>query len=70
MLAITSLLLYFCVTLHVSASLRQGLKAFIYIPPDAPPDYASLYFAQEGSTFAVMKNVIYGTAVCHCLLFS
>ncbi|KAM5537413.1 hypothetical protein V8D89_008932 [Ganoderma adspersum] len=62
-LAITSLSMYLCVTLHVSASLRQGLEAFIYVPPDAEPDCASLYFAQEGSTFAAMKNILYGTAV-------
>ena len=58
-----SLLLYICATLHISASLRLELEAFILIPLNAPSDYTSLYFAQEGSTFAAMKNVIYVTAV-------
>ncbi|PIL25977.1 hypothetical protein GSI_11731 [Ganoderma sinense ZZ0214-1] len=52
-----------CVTIHVSTSLRQGLEAFIYTPPGAGPDYASLYFAQEGATLAATKNGLYTTAV-------
>ncbi|PIL25979.1 hypothetical protein GSI_11733 [Ganoderma sinense ZZ0214-1] len=62
-LGVTSLLLYLVVTLHVSASLRQELEAFIYTPSPPSADYASLYFLQEGSTFAAMKNVLYTTAV-------
>lgn len=59
----TSLLLYLCATLHVSAAFRQELEAFIFVPPGAPAEYASLYFAQEALNMASMKNSLYTTVV-------
>ena len=56
-------LLYALITLHVSASLRQEIEAFILVPPGAPMNYASIYFAQEGAKMALLKNIVYSTAV-------
>ncbi|KAI1793350.1 hypothetical protein LXA43DRAFT_1092892 [Ganoderma leucocontextum] len=59
----TSALLYLCATVNVSASLRQELEAFIFIPPDAPPYYASLYYASQSRSMALLKNSTYAIAM-------
>ncbi|KAI1782454.1 hypothetical protein LXA43DRAFT_1104048 [Ganoderma leucocontextum] len=59
----TSILLYLCVTAHVAASLRQEMEAFILVPADASPLYATLYFSQENARMAVAKNLLYTTTV-------
>ncbi|KAI1789705.1 hypothetical protein LXA43DRAFT_1096122 [Ganoderma leucocontextum] len=62
-LFVTSALLYLCATLNVVASLRQELEAFIFVPPDAPSNYASLYYANQASSLAVIKTTTYTVAI-------
>ena len=59
----TSALLYICATINVSASLRQELEAFIFIPSDAPSYYASFYYANQSHGMALLKNSTYAVAV-------
>ncbi|PIL22439.1 hypothetical protein GSI_15127 [Ganoderma sinense ZZ0214-1] len=59
----TSALLYLCATIHVAASLRQELEAFIFIPSDAPSYYASLYYADQSHGIALLKNSTYAIAM-------
>ncbi|TBU55417.1 hypothetical protein BD310DRAFT_933805 [Dichomitus squalens] len=59
----TSALLYLCATLNVVASLRQELEAFIMVPPDAHPSYASLYYATQSHSMAVIKTSTYTVAI-------
>ncbi|OCH88428.1 hypothetical protein OBBRIDRAFT_889115 [Obba rivulosa] len=63
MLGITSTLLFSLATAHVAGSLRALLVAFIYVPQPAPPLYATLYFIDQSDGIAVMKTVLYDTAV-------
>lgn len=63
MLGITSTVLFVFATIHVSASLRQLLEAFVDVPEDAPPLYSSLYFVNEAAPMAILKHVIYDTTV-------
>lgn len=63
MLGVTSTLLFTLCTVHVSASLRQLLEAFVLIPSDASPLYSTLYFTDETKTVAVLKTVLYDTTV-------
>ena len=60
----TSALLYVCATINVAASLRQELEAFILVPPDAPPYYASLYYSSPSHRMALLKYSTYAIAVC------
>ncbi|KAM5537398.1 hypothetical protein V8D89_008917 [Ganoderma adspersum] len=59
----TSALLYLCATLNVVASLRQELEAFVYVPPNAMPSYASIYYADQSSSWAVIKTTTYTVAI-------
>ncbi|KAI0753181.1 hypothetical protein C8Q80DRAFT_498279 [Daedaleopsis nitida] len=59
LLLTTSLWLYLGATLHIAISLRQELEAFILVPPEAPPEYASIYFSEAGAKWATMKNSLY-----------
>ncbi|EMD35346.1 hypothetical protein CERSUDRAFT_124685 [Gelatoporia subvermispora B] len=69
MLGTTSAVLYLVATINVSATLRQLLEAFIYVPSSAitaapgQPTYASTYFLDETRPMALLKNVLYCVAV-------
>jgi len=63
MLGTTSIVLYILATIHISATLRQLLEAFILVPQPPQPLYATLYYSNETNPMALLKNVIYTTAV-------
>ncbi|OCH85715.1 hypothetical protein OBBRIDRAFT_797896 [Obba rivulosa] len=63
MLGTTSIVLYILATVHISATLRQLLEAFILVPQPPQPLFATLYFSNETSPLALLKNVIYTTVV-------
>lgn len=59
MLGVTSIVLFAFVTIHVAASLRQLLEAFIYIPASPPGDNSYLYWNDAAAPIAVLKYVLY-----------
>ncbi|KIJ64872.1 hypothetical protein HYDPIDRAFT_28226 [Hydnomerulius pinastri MD-312] len=62
MLSITSTVLFLMCTIHVAASLRQMLEAFIYAPSDVP-NYSTLYWLSQTAPMAVLKAVLYDNLV-------
>ncbi|KAG8216208.1 hypothetical protein J3R82DRAFT_8234 [Butyriboletus roseoflavus] len=58
----TSTVLFVLCTVHVAASLRQLLEAFIYVPPGVS-DYATLYFVDYMLPIRTLKNVVYVSLV-------
>ena len=61
-------LLFLLCTVHVGASLRQLLEAFVYAPADVP-DYSTIYWLDNGTTPRVLKNNLYATLVRNpCML--
>lgn len=62
-LVLTSTLLFSLCTVHVAASLRQLLEAFVYVPADVS-DYSNLYWLNATTPLSVLKKVLYDTLVC------
>jgi len=61
-LILTSTLLFSLCTIHVAASLRQLLEAFVYVPADIP-DYSNLYWLNATTSLSILKEVLYDTLV-------
>jgi len=61
-LVLTSTLLFSLCTIHVAASLRQLLEAFVYVPSDVP-NYSNLYWLDSTTSLSVLKEVLYDTLV-------
>jgi len=59
-----STILFLLATLHVGASLRQLLDAFVYAPDDVP-NYSTTYWLDYTTTPYVVKINVYDTLVCN-----
>ncbi|KAF8142149.1 hypothetical protein EV363DRAFT_1392524 [Boletus edulis] len=57
-LVVTSTILFFLCNVHVGASLRQLLEAFVYAP-----DHSTIYWLDYTTGPRVLKNIIYDTLV-------
>ena len=62
-----STILFLLCTVHVGASLRQLLEAFVYAPADVP-SYSTTYWLDYTNTLSVLKENIHDTLVCNFCL--
>ncbi|KAH0836389.1 hypothetical protein J3R83DRAFT_7969 [Lanmaoa asiatica] len=61
-LLVTSTILFLLCTIHVGASLRQLLEAFVYAPADVP-NYSTTYWLDFTDTLSSVKNNTYNGLV-------
>ncbi|KAG6374625.1 hypothetical protein JVT61DRAFT_3988 [Boletus reticuloceps] len=61
-LMVMTTILFLLSTVHIGASLRQLLEAFIYAPVDVP-DYTTLYWYDFAATPRLLKDIVYVTLV-------
>lgn len=61
-LVLTSTILFCLCSVHVAASLRQLLEAFVYVSEDTS-DYSDLYWLDSTTPLSVLKDVLYDTLV-------
>ncbi|KAG6374626.1 hypothetical protein JVT61DRAFT_3989 [Boletus reticuloceps] len=62
MLVVMSTILFLLCTVHVGASLRQLLEAFVYAPTDVPY-YSITYWLDLAAAPRVLKGFLFGTLV-------
>jgi len=57
-----STILFLLCTVHVGASLRQWLEAFVYVS-DNVPNYSTTYWLDNTNKLTILKNYLYDTLV-------